>query len=162
MEYGKVNQKLIGILIYHWDFVASVEVCIELDLGKSELSEIHYNNIHVPEFHEKVLMKCYEIALTKKAMKKIFQTYWNLLEARERASKLRILGSKTRNTKKWNRNQLGFVLPIKNWLVASKFVLDVTSESLNYLKFITKSYISRSSMKKLMVFLQLASGASQL
>ena len=58
-----------------------------------------------------------------------FKTSGNLPKAREWASKLRILGSNTRNMKKSNRNLWGLALPIKRWLVSLKFVLDMTSES---------------------------------
>ena len=80
------------------------------------------------------------------------------LEASERASEPKILEANTRNVEKWNRNLLEFVFPIKNWLVTAKFVLDVGLESEKYWKIKTKSYIFQNALKKLAIFLELASG----
>ena len=51
-----------------------------------------------------------------------------------------------------------FVFPIKNWLVTAKFVLDVGLESEKYWKINAKAYIFQSALKKLAIFLELASG----
>ena len=72
------------------------------------------------------------------------------------------LEPKTRKREKRNSNQLGLAFPIKNGLVLAKFALDMGLESEKYKNFIRKLYIFQSALKKLVIFLQLASGASQL
>ena len=85
-----------------------------------------------------------------------------MLDASERASEPKGLEPSTRKRERGNRNLLGLVFPIKNGFVLAKFAVDVGLESEKYKTFIRKPYIFQSALKKLVIFLQLASGASQL
>ena len=82
-----------------------------------------------------------------------------LFDASERASEPKGLEPNTRKREKGNRNLLGPVFPIKNGFVLAKFAVDVGLESEKYKTFIRKPYIFQSALKKLVIFLQLASGA---
>ena len=85
-----------------------------------------------------------------------------LFDASERASEPKGLEPNTRKREKGNRNLLGLVFPIKNGLVLAKFALDVCWDSEKCKNFMRKLSIFKSVLTKLLIFLQLASGASQL
>ena len=80
-------------------------------------------------------------------------------DASERASEPKGLEPNTRKREKGNRNLLGLVFPIKNGFVLAKFAVDVGLESEKCKTFVRKPYIFQSALKKLVIFLQLASGS---
>ena len=78
--------------------------------------------------------------------------------ARSLARSPKGLETKTRKREKRNRNQLGFVFPIKNGLAPALFALDVGLDCKKCKGFLGKSYIFQSALKKLVIFLAPASG----
>ena len=78
--------------------------------------------------------------------------------ARSLARSPKGLEPKTRKREKRNRNQLGLVFPIKNGFAPAQFALDVGLECKKCKDFIGEIYIFQNALKKLVIFLEPASG----